>query len=462
MKIFEFSNKYRDNDRVIMLPCWASYSVIMADDGEEAIVGYVDFEKMAQAIKNASEVPVRLEHGGKDIGIVKEFVINDDKEGILSVNGEILCEDAMYAVCELNQDVDQEIIDKINNKQLELSIGFKYRARPLSMEESIAYASYHIQPYWTAENIEIYEIAVVEHGGASAVKQCYKSAKYKKDNNLFDNIQKVDNAECMSEDGKICLIDGRMIDKNSSLTATFSEVEELNKKEDKKEEKKENGEKKEEVTEQENKSEEKTEASENNTENTETTKTEESNSEEKQAENNQTEENQVATENNEASSTQEEVLQPETPEQVASDLANMDATKTEEVVQQEQQSLPTQNANDILEIKQQLSNLMSAVNLLAEKDKLERQARIGTATEAIKCLSNLGLPNWMSIRQQLLQTLNLTDNDIDDKIIFESKKTASFSEKKIEISNDNDVEDGIEYRQQSYQMWLENMSKSFK
>ena len=462
MKIFEFSNKYRDNDRVIMLPCWASYSVIMADDGEEAIVGYVDFEKMAQAIKNASEVPVRLEHGGKDIGIVKEFVINDDKEGILSVNGEILCEDAMYAVCELNQDVDQEIIDKINNKQLELSIGFKYRARPLSMEESIAYASYHIQPYWTAENIEIYEIAVVEHGGASAVKQCYKSAKYKKDNNLFDNIQKVDNAECMSEDGKICLIDGRMIDKNSSLTATFSEVEELNKKEDKKEEKKENGEKKEEVTEQENKSEEKTEASENNAENTETTKTEESNSEEKQAENNQTEENQVSTGNNEASATQEEVLQPETPEQVASDLANMDATKTEEVVQQEQQSLPTQNANDILEIKQQLSNLMSAVNLLAEKDKLERQARIGTATEAIKCLSNLGLPNWMSIRQQLLQTLNLTDNDIDDKIIFESKKTASFSEKKIEISNDNDVEDGIEYRQQSYQMWLENMSKSFK
>ena len=68
----------------------------------------------------------------------------------------------------------------------------------------------------------------------------------------------------------------------------------------------------------------------------------------------------------------------------------------------------------------------------------------------------------MSIRQQLLQTLNLTDNDIDDKIIFESKNTASFSEKKIEISNDNDVEDGIEYRQQSYQMWLENMSKSFK
>ena len=241
MKIFEFSNKYRDNDRVIMLPCWASYSVIMADDGEEAIVGYVDFEKMAQAIKNASEVPVRLEHGGKDIGIVKEFVINDDKEGILSVNGEILCEDAMYAVCELNQDVDQDIIDKINNEQLELSIAFKYKARPLSMEESIAYASYHIQPYWTAENIEIYEIAVVEHGGASAVKQCYKSAKYKKDNNLFDNIQKVDNAECMSEDGKICLIDGRMIDKNSSLTATFSEVEELNKKEDKKKEKKENG-----------------------------------------------------------------------------------------------------------------------------------------------------------------------------------------------------------------------------
>lgn len=462
MKIFEFSNKYRDNDRVIMFPCWASYSVIMADDGEEAIVGYVDFEKMAQAIKNASEVPVRLEHGGKDIGIVKEFVINDDKEGVLSVNGEILCEDAIYAVCELNQDVDQDIIDKINNKQLELSIGFKYSARPLSMEESIAYASYHIQPYWTAENIEIYEIAVVEHGGASAVKQCYKSAKYKKDNNLFDNIQKVDNAECMSEDGKICLIDGRMIDKNSSLTATFSEVEELNKKEDKKEEKKESGEKKEEVTEQENKSEEKTEASENNAENIETAKTEESNSEEKPAENNQTEENQVATENNEASATQEDVLQPETPEQVASDLANMDATKTEEVVQQEQQSLPTQNANDILEIKQQLSNLMNAVNLLAEKDKLERQARIGTATEAIKYLSNLGLPNWMSIRQQLLQTLNLTDNDIDDKIILESKNTAAFSEKKIEISNDNDVEDGFEYRQQSYQMLLENMSKSFK
>ena len=462
MKIFEFSNKYRDNDRVIMLPCWASSSVIMGDE-DTNIPGYVEFEKIAQAIKNASEVPVRLEHGGKDIGIVKEFVINDDKEGILSVNGKTLCEDAIYAVCELNQDVDQDIIDKINNEQLELSIAFKYKARPLSMEESIKYAYYHVQPYWATASIDdIYEVAVVKHGGAGAVKQCYKSAKYKKDNNLFDNIQKVDNAECMSEDGKICLIDGRMIDKNSSLTATFSEVEELNKKEDKKEEKKENGEKKEEVTEQENKSEEKTEASENNTENTETTKTEESNSEEKQAENNQTEENQVATENNEASSTQEEVLQPETPEQVASDLANMDATKTEEVVQQEQQSLPTQNANDILEIKQQLSNLMSAVNLLAEKDKLERQARIGTATEAIKCLSNLGLPNWMSIRQQLLQTLNLTDNDIDDKIIFESKNTASFSEKKIEISNDNDVEDGIEYRQQSYQMWLENMSKSFK